>query len=260
MKLNRDWYLIDLFALVEYMTILEGSLAVSTAEVLASVDIVALRLSPHTQRLQVLLHQREREPHAGQWALPGVIVNGRTSDNSLDAAAERALAEKARVVPRHLEQVGTEGNAFRDPRGWSLSTYYLALLDPTVEVEEGALAFYDLDSLLARKVLLPFDHRLLVERACERLASKSVYTSLPLYLVAECFTVVDALAAVQACLGQSINNTSLRKRLERMKAAGWVEDTGEKHQPRLGRPQQLYRHTPQGAGAFVFDRSLLAAG
>jgi len=37
-------------------------------------------------------------------------------------------------------------------------------------------------------------------------------------------------------------------------------DTGEKNQPRLGRPQQLYRHTPQGAGVFMFDRSLLAAG
>jgi 8-oxo-dGTP diphosphatase len=231
---------------------------VSTAEVLASVDIVALRLSPHSQRLEVLLHQREREPHAGQWALPGVIVNGRTPDNSLDAAAERALAEKARVQPRHLEQVGTEGNAFRDPRGWSLSTYYLALLDPDVDVEGEHLAFHDLDSLLSRRVLLPFDHGLLVERAVERLAAKSVYTNLPLYLVPERFTVLDALAAMQACLGQAVNGTSVRKRLERMKGEGWVEDTGEKHQPRLGRPQQLYRHTPREARAFVFDRSLLA--
>ncbi|WP_194791588.1 NUDIX hydrolase [Pseudomonas sp. UFMG81] len=230
----------------------------STAEVLASVDIVALRLSPHSQRLEVLLHQREREPHAGQWALPGVIVNGRTPDNSLDAAAERALAEKARVQPRHLEQVGTEGNAFRDPRGWSLSTYYLALLDPDVDVEGEHLAFHDLDSLLSRRVLLPFDHGLLVERAVERLAAKSVYTNLPLYLVPERFTVLDALAAMQACLGQAVNGTSVRKRLERMKGEGWVEDTGEKHQPRLGRPQQLYRHTPREARAFVFDRSLLA--
>ena len=112
----------------------------STVEVLASVDIVALRLAPDAQ-LQVLLHRREREPHAGQWALPGVIVNGRTPDTSLQGAAERALREKALVLPRHLEQVGTEGNAFRDPRGWSLSTYYLALLDPQQQVEGEQLAF-----------------------------------------------------------------------------------------------------------------------
>ncbi|MCP6134002.1 hypothetical protein NL393_33010, partial [Klebsiella pneumoniae] len=92
-------------------------------------------------------------------------VNGRTPDNSLDAAADRAVREKAQVLPRYLEQVGTEGNAFRDPRGWSLSTCYLALLDPQQQVEGDQLAFFDLDSILERKVLLPFDHNLLVERA-----------------------------------------------------------------------------------------------
>ncbi|QXH54722.1 NUDIX hydrolase [Pseudomonas maumuensis] len=234
----------------------------STAEVLASVDIVALRLSPHSQRLEVLLHLREREPYKGQWALPGVVVNGRTVDNNLDAAAGRALAEKARVRPRHLEQVGTEGNAVRDPRGWTLSTYYLALLDPAVELElEGSqVAFFDLRSVLSNELSLPFDHRLLVERAHQRLEAKSVYSNLPFYLTPERFTVLDALAAVEACVGQAVNNTSLRKRLERMKSEGWVQDTGEKIQPRLGRPQQLYLHTPQGGGAFMFDRSLLAGG
>ncbi|PVZ42591.1 ADP-ribose pyrophosphatase YjhB (NUDIX family) [Pseudomonas sp. CC120222-01a] len=233
---------------------------VSTVEVLASVDIVALRLAPDAQHLQVLLHRREREPHVGQWALPGVIVNGRTPDTSLEGAAERALGEKALVQPRHLEQVGTEGNAFRDPRGWSLSTYYLALLDPQQQVEGEQLAFFDLDSVIDRKVLLPFDHNLLVERARERLASKTVYSSLPLHLLAQKFTVLDVLGAVQACLGQAVNGTSLRKRLERLRELGWVRDTGEKNQPRLGRPQQLYQYTPQGERVFMFDRSLLPEG
>ena len=232
----------------------------SSTEVLASVDIVALRMAPEAQHLQVLLHRREREPHAGQWALPGVIVNGRIPDTSLEGAADRALREKARVVPCYMEQVGTEGNAFRDPRGWSLSTYYLALLAPGQTVEGEQLAFVDMDSVLGRKLLLPFDHNLLVERARERLAAKTVYSSLPLYLLAEKFTVLDALGAVQACLGQAVNNTSLRKRLERLRELGWVRDTGEKNQPKLGRPQQLYQYTPQGERPFMFDRSLLPEG
>ncbi len=232
----------------------------STVEVLASVDIVALRLAPDGQCLQVLLRRREREPHAGQWALPGVIVNGRTPDISLEAAADRALREKTQVVPCYMEQVGTEGNVFRDPRGWSLSTYYLALLDPGQAVEGEHLAFFDLDSVLARKVLMPFDHNLLVERARERLAAKTVYSSLPLYLLADKFTVLDALGAVQACLGQAVNGTSLRKRLDRLRDLGWVRDTGEKNQPKLGRPQQLYQYTPQSGRAFMFDRSLLPEG
>jgi len=245
---------------VEYCAINRWSVQLSTVEVLASVDIVALRLAPEAQHLQVLLHRREREPHAGQWALPGVIINGRTADTSLEGAAERALREKARVLPRYLEQVCTEGNAFRDPRGWSLSTCYLALLDPGQQVEGEHLSFFDLDSVLGRKMLLPFDHNLLVERARERLAAKTVYSSLPLYLLAQTFTVLDALGAVQACLGQAVNNTSLRKRLERLRELGWVRDTGEKNQPRLGRPQQLYQYTPQGERPFMFDRSLLPEG
>ena len=98
----------------------------------------------------------------------------------------------------------------------------------------------------------------MVRLSVERLASKSVYTSLPLYLAAPRFTVLDALNAAQACLGTTINNTSLRKRLEKMKEAGWIRDTGEKNFPKMGRPQQLWELTDQAEGVFVFDRSLLA--
>ena len=128
----------------------------SAVEVMASVDIVALRLAPDLQGLQVLLHRRDREPHRGQWALPGVIVNGSTPDNSLDAAAERALQEKAQVRPRYMEQVGTEGNAFRDPRGWSLSTYYLALLDSAEATWKSFYLFLDSDIACALMVWFSF--------------------------------------------------------------------------------------------------------
>lgn len=230
----------------------------SSAQVLASVDIVALRLEPQQQQLQLLLHRRQREPFNGQWALPGVIVNGSTRDANLEQAAQRVLRDKAQVLPRHLEQVGTEGNAKRDPRGWSMSTYYLALLTPDTETAVPGLRFVALQEVLDGHLSLPFDHLHLVRQSLERLASKSVYTSLPLYLAPSRFSVLDALHAIEACLGTPINNTSLRKRLERMKEAGWIEDTGEKNFPKKGRPQQLWQLSEQHSGAFIFDRSLLA--
>ena len=58
----------------------------STAEVLASVDIVALRLNEQAE-LELLLIRRAQAPFEQQWALPGVLVNGRCQDLSLDAAA-----------------------------------------------------------------------------------------------------------------------------------------------------------------------------
>lgn len=229
----------------------------SAAEVLAGVDIVALRLN-EAGALQVLLIRRAREPYAGQWALPGVLVNGRCADASLDAAAARALADKARLRPQYLEQVATVGNGARDPRGWSLSTCYLALLGPDARPQDETLRFVDLRAVRDGCQALPFDHAQLVELAFERLAGKSVYSSLPLYLLAPRFSVTEALGAFQACLGEPVQHTTLRGRLERMKAQGWIIDTGEKNYPKMGRPQNLLEHRPGAAGAFIFDRSLLA--
>ncbi|WP_287814739.1 NUDIX domain-containing protein [Pseudomonas sp.] len=228
----------------------------SNAQILASVDIVALRLNEH-QRLELLLIRRAREPFSDQWALPGVLVNGRCADPSLDAAASRALEEKARVAPRYLEQVATVGSASRDPRGWSMSTIYLALLCPTTRLEGQDLRFFALDDVLQGRQALPFDHTELVAQAHARLAAKAVYTALPLHLLQPRFTVTEALAAFEACLGQAVQHTTLRGRLERMKDKGWIVDTGEKNRPPMGRPQTLLEHRPEAGRVFVFDRSVL---
>lgn len=229
----------------------------STAEVLAGVDIVALRLGAEG-RLELLLIRRAQAPFAEQWALPGVLVNGRCADANLDAAAARALQDKARIAPAHLEQVATVGNAVRDPRGWSLSTFYLALLAPDVELQGADLRFVTLSEVLEGRLALPFDHAQLVLQAAERLAGKALYTALPLYLLEPRFTVTEALSAFQACLGQPVQHTTLRGRLEKMKQQGWVVDSGEKNQPRMGRPQILLEYCPQGPGGFIFDRSVLS--
>lgn len=229
----------------------------SAIEVLAGVDIVALRLSDEG-RLQLLQVRRGREPFAEHWALPGVLVNGRCADASLDQAAIRALDEKARLQPQYLEQVATVGNGLRDPRGWSVSTCYLALLAPAASAAGDDHRFVDLPLPGEAELDMPFDHSQLLALARERLGGKSVYSSLPLYLLPAQFTVTEALLAFQACLGQSIQHTTLRGRLERMKQQGWIADTGQKKYPRMGRPQNLLEHRPVEQGAFIFDRSLLA--
>lgn len=228
----------------------------SSAEILASVDIVALRLDPR-QGLELLLIRRAQAPYEGHWALPGVLINGLCADHSLEDAACRALRDKARIEPAYLEQVATVGNAVRDPRGWSLSVCYLALVGPGVEAGNEDLRFVPLDEVRQERFPLPFDHRHLVEQACERLAGKSAYSALPLYLLAGRFTVADALVAFQVAIGQEVQHSSLRGRLERMKKAGWIEDTGTLNRPPMGRPQHVLRFTPRARQVFVFDRSLL---
>ncbi|MCI0347520.1 MAG: DNA mismatch repair protein MutT, partial [Chloroflexi bacterium] len=55
-------------------------------------------------------------------SIPGV----RPAD--LEAAARRKLREKTGVRSPYLEQLGSFGDARRDPRGWSATHVYFALL------------------------------------------------------------------------------------------------------------------------------------
>lgn len=84
---------------------------------LSTVDVIILTLLDDA--LQVLLVQRDSapdEPFPGQWALPGGIVDT-ARDLSLEDCARRKLKEKTGVDAPYLEQIGSWGDASRDPRG-----------------------------------------------------------------------------------------------------------------------------------------------
>ncbi|WGS23884.1 MULTISPECIES: NUDIX domain-containing protein [unclassified Bradyrhizobium] len=69
----------------------------------------------------------ESEPFPGSWALPGGFVDI-AGDRDLEACAVRKLKDKTGVVSPYLEQLGSWGSATRDPRGWSATHAYFALL------------------------------------------------------------------------------------------------------------------------------------
>lgn len=76
--------------------------------------------------LQALLVRRGGHPYLGLWALPGGFVK---PEETTRQAAERELYEETRVraLPLHpLPLVSTPG---RDPRGWTMTQPYAALLE-----------------------------------------------------------------------------------------------------------------------------------
>src|SRR6218665_18093 len=102
---------------------------------LHTVDLCVLHYCRETQALQILLNKRDAEPFAGHWALPGIVVNGSTVDVTLDDAVKRLrTSSKVGMDLAYPEGVGKVGDAFRDPRCWSSSTFYLAIVS-----EPGAL-------------------------------------------------------------------------------------------------------------------------
>ncbi|WP_233468152.1 NUDIX hydrolase [Zooshikella ganghwensis] len=201
---------------------------------LCSVDVVIFRL--HNQQLQVLTCARKQHPHIGQLGLPGGFIDI-DQDKDLDATAHRKLHEKTGMRAPYLEQVGTVGNPQRDPRGWSVTVIYYALLPGTdIQQQTEDVRWCNIvgDSVTEQ---LAFDHNHLISQALERLRNKIQYTSLPVYLLPEEFTLADIRDVFAAILKKAPPMRSIRNRFLH---EDLLEDTGKK---RYGsnRPAALYR-------------------
>ena len=208
---------------------------------LVLVDVVIFTL--RDGRLEVLLMKRAAasgEPFADAWALPGGYVDTGL-DADLAACARRTLRAKTGVDAPYLEQLGSWGNALRDPRGWSVTTVYFTLLS-AADADLGAggnavdVGWCPIDSERVRPDLA-FDHAVLLAAALQRLRSKVEYTSLPGYLVPAEFTLSELQHAYESVLGRPLEKSAFRTRVL---SAGMVEPIdGVRAGPT--RPAQLYR-------------------
>lgn len=217
---------------------------------LTTVDVCCLSLEG--KKLSLLISCRPEKPQQGKWALPGGFID-LARDRSIEDTALRKVREKTGIMDAgYLEQVETVGNATRDPRGWSVTCLYLALLNPTARADGDRhlasncrwVTLNELD-----RYPLAFDHRLLVEKSLHRLRSRSGYTSLPLALLPEEFSLVTAKALFELILGISLQTKSFRRRLL---DAGILEETN-KMEPGRTRSARLYRPL-QGHRTHVFPR------
>lgn len=198
-----------------------------------TVDVVAIALTH--EGLMLRLVRRQQPPEAGAWALPGGYVHT-DEDADAEASAHRVLAHKAGIAVRYLEQLYTFSGPGRDQRGWSISVSYLALV-PEGEVGQNHAdaAWVSVDALPA----LAFDHARIVAKALERIRGKSLYSSLPAFLLPEEFTLTELLALYERVLNQRLDQSAFRRKIE---AQGLVEQVPRRRRaPGAGRPAQLYR-------------------
>jgi 8-oxo-dGTP diphosphatase len=218
---------------------------------LLSVDVVILTLDE--QQLKVLLIKRNDYPHKGSWALPGGFVD-KGRDTNLRDTALRKLFDKTGVKTPYLEQMESVGDASRDPRGWSVTVIYFALI-PYLEVHKAQtssedVAWVPVDDALQMK--MAFDHHALLENTVSRVRSKVLYTLMPGYLIASPFTLSSLQQAYEVILGREVEKKAFRRRLE---TADVIEPTGEMDNSSAGRPAALYRLKPTMEG-FSFLRQL----
>ncbi len=176
--------------------------------------------------LHVLMIQRDEHPFKDQWSLVGGYIDIE-KDHSLEDTAKRKLKEKTGVDTPYLEQVETVGNNTRDPREWTVSTSYFALL-PSENIRlksgKGASNIEWIKISSYQSIDLAFDHQYILTKCLERLKAKSLYTTLPINLMPESFTMSELQRIYEIILGKTIQQKSFRRRI---KNSDILMETGE---------------------------------
>lgn len=219
---------------------------------LATVDMAIFTIID--DELQALLVKRAEYPAKGKWALPGGFIDV-NRDKALMDTATRKLTEKTGVKTPYLEQVATFGGNARDPRGWALTVAYMALISAesvTLEANSSSelvrwVPVYqipDMDNLA-------FDHNEIFSLCYERLKSKVQYTSLPVNLLPEEFTLTELQTTFEIIMDTGIEKKSFRRR---MLDADILEETGNMRTG-ANRPAKLYRAKEQGKD-HLFPRNI----
>jgi ADP-ribose pyrophosphatase YjhB (NUDIX family) len=232
-----------------------GRAGAEFARPLTLVDVVILTI--RDGRLHVLLVRRPSEPadpFPGRWALPGGFVDVR-QDDSLEACALRKLREKTGVRSPYVEQLGSWGNARRDPRGWSATHVYFALLAAAdLRLEKGGNAA-DVSWMPVAddrvEVPLAFDHAQILRAALARVRGKTEYTSLPVHLLPREFTLTELQRVFEIVLGRPLEKKAFRTRVlaaDLLEAVDELKETSR-------RPARLYRARRRD-GLVFFPRAL----
>ena len=213
-------------------------MASSASEIHVAVDLTVLTLRDGA--LNVLLIQRDDEPHRGAWALPGGFIE---LGEDLDAAAYRVLADEASLGSGavHLEQVRTFGTPGRDPRGHVVSVSFMALGANLPDPRRGDdvadarwWAFEDLG-----EIPLAFDHAKVLDCSIERARSKLEYTTLAVTFLPEEFTVSQLRGVYESVWGATLDAGNFHRKATR--SEGFLDELDRHAAPTGGRPARLYR-------------------
>ncbi len=81
---------------------------------------------PFDIALKLLLIKRGEHPYKGRWALPGGFC---VRDEEVSETAARKLYEEAGISRANLSLIDIHSKRGRDPRGWIISSAFMALVD-----------------------------------------------------------------------------------------------------------------------------------
>ena len=189
--------------------------------------------------LSVLLYNRQSEPYAGKWCLPGGFLN---IDETPEDNIKRKLSEKSPISDCYLEQLYTFCDLNRDPRGRVISISYLGLLPDskregdwfTVNTDGKQITFRK-GSICLSEDSFGFDHYHIIQKALKRLRSKLDYSDIVFYLLPQEFTLTQIQNVYEAILGRKEQAANFRRKI-----ADMVQVTGRYTSDKGHRPAKVF--------------------
>ena len=203
-----------------------------------TVDVVvfAFEAGVDEPALQVMLIERDVEPFAGRWALPGGFVR---LGETLEEAARRELEEETGLRGLYLEQLQSFGALDRDPRERVVSVAHYALAnleghDVRATTDARSAAWFPAEDTPE----LAFDHAEILRTALDRLRAKLRYRPVGFELLPEAFPLRRLQALYEGVLGRPLDKRNFRKKILAM---GVLAETGATEEGVKHRAAKLYR-------------------
>ncbi len=224
----------------------------------------------------ILLVKRSKEPFKNKWCLPGGYVN---IDETSFEASTRILTKETGLSNVYMQQVGVYDRKDRDPRGRTISSAYMALIDRTMlhnKLNSDA-SWFDIEineqdekinvklindneeiNYQVKKVTidkktneykyeiindsdLAFDHDEIIIKGIMDLRNKVNNTDIVFNLMPELFTIGQLKQVYELLLGKSLINSAFRRVI-----APKIIETGEMVRTGGHRPSMLCRYNEDG--------------
>lgn len=194
----------------------------------------------------LLLVKRNKEPFINKWCLPGGYVG---IEETSKEAAVRILEKETSLKDVYMQQVGVYDAINRDPRGRTISSSYMALIDRTILKQEvsNEASWFDIEILEKDEIIkvklsnenevisydvkkitidkktneydyelisdseLAFDHSEIIIKGIMDLRDKVNSTDIVFNLMPEEFTIGELKQVYSLLLGKELVNSAFRR-------------------------------------------------